>query len=272
MTLREDGTVDLPNLHQVLSPDLARLDRDLREIVIEERSSFAVELRAELAAEHARLPSGTPTYSGRVRTARLAAAVVALLAIGALLVPNRASLGRLLPASERVDSETKAEPAAAYPRGEPTESTADNEGPLPPESESWSDLPKPPSEQETVGAPHEPPAPTLPDVLDREHARHTVAEVYPISLQEAGIGGVAGIVLWVRPDGIPETPKIRRSSGVYGLDQAALRAARLIRFVPATRSGTPVGTWVEFSIRFVPKATGSQPDPEYRAFEIPPIN
>ena len=273
MTWRGTGAADWRDLHQALSPDLVQLDRDLSEIVIEERSSFAAELRAELATEHARMPSRAAAHSGRARTARLAAAVVVLLATCALLVPAaRASLGRLLPAGEQVDSGTEAGSAAADPLDGRTAPVAHPEGDSPPEAESRGDLPKPPSEPEVAGAPYVPTPPTLPDVLDREQARRDVAEEYPVALQEAGIGGVARIVLWVRPDGIPETPKISRSSGVYGLDQAALRAARSIRFLPATRSGEPVGTWVEFSIRFVPKATGPQPDPEYRAFEIPPIN
>ena len=276
MTGRGDGTVDFPGINEIRSPDLARLDRDLREIVIEERSSFAAELRAELATEQARLLSGTLPYSGWARPARLAAAVVGLLAAGALLVPTaRASLVRLLlPVPVRVDPVTEAESVTVDPFGDPTVPEVAQEDGMLPELETRDNAPAPLPEPDVTGVLDGPSplTPTLPDVLNREQARRTVTEEYPVALQEAGIGGVVRLLLWVRTDGISETPKIRSSSGVPGLDLAAMRAARSIRFVPATRSGLPVGTWVEFSIRFVPDALGPQPDPGFQAFEIPSIN
>ena len=277
MTRRGNDTFGLPGIHEIGSPDLARLDRDLRGIVIEERSSFAAELRAELAAEQARMRSGTRSYSRWTRTHRLAAASVVLLVAGTLLVPSaRASLVRLLfPAPESVDALTGAEqPVAVNPLNDPTVTITVEESGAPPEVESREDVPvsRPEPAVADVVEGAEPLTPTLPDVYDRKQARRIVTEEYPVDLQQAGIGGAVRLLLWVGPDGIPETPSVRSSSGVPGLDKAALRAVSLIRFQPATRSGLPVGSWVEFSIRFVPSATGSQPAPENQAFEIPPIN
>lgn len=274
MTRRRDGTAEPPGFPEIRSPDLARLDRDLREIVIEERSSFAAELRAELAAEQARLLSATSPYSGWVRPARLTAAAVVLLAAGTLLVPEiRTSMaGLLLPAAEMSGPVTEAEPVAADPSGAAAVLYVVPETGEPPEAETRDDASPPPDPNEERAPDGPPPAPTLPDILDRDQARRTVAKEYPVSLQEAGVGGVVRMLFWVRPDGVAETPEVRNSSGVPRLDQAALRAARSIRFQPATRLGLPVGTWVQFSIRFVPNARGSQPAPENQTFEIPPIN
>lgn len=276
MTRRGNDTFGLPGIHEIGSPDLARLDRDLRGIVIEERSSFAAELRAELAAEHARMLSGTRPYSRWRRSSGLVAASVVLLAAGSLLVPSaRASLVRLLfPVPESVEPLTEAVPLTVDPLSDPTVAITVKEGSAPPEVETRENVPVSVPEPVVADALDgvEPLTPTLPDVFDRKQARRIVTEEYPVELQQAGIGGAVRLLLWVGPDGIPETPTVRSSSGVPGLDKAALRAAGLIRFQPATRSGLPVGSWVEFSIRFVPSATGSQPAPENQAFEIPPIN
>ncbi|MDE2876610.1 MAG: energy transducer TonB [Gemmatimonadota bacterium] len=274
MKRRRDASgagVDSPQAGPMLSPDLARLDRDLRGLSIEERSSFASELRAELAAEHARLQSAGPSRSTGARHGFLAAAAVVLLLIGGWLVPPaRASIARWLQSSPEV------EPVAADPAPEvlppvPAAVPAVPEFPaledlrLEPEPEP---MPRPPLVFALDGSPP-PIPPTLPSLVDRDLARRIVTDEYPVALQESGIGGIVRVLLWVRPDGTPETPAVRISSGTPELDEAALRATRSFRFVPATRAGQQVGTWVEFSIRFEPDSEGSQPDPEYQAFEIP---
>lgn len=271
MIRRGDGVGGRPK--RIRPRDLAKLDRNLSEILIEERSSFGAELRAELAAEYGRLLSGPPPRSGWLRPGRLAAVVAFLLLAGTLLVPAaRASLVRLL----------TEEPKAVNPVFGADVNAKDRAGDAPVADMVSGEeaLPEP-----AVGVPvHALPdgsgadnesstlAPMLPVLLDREEARHTLQEEYPVALQEAGVGGVVRVLLWVRPDGMVETPRVRASSGVSELDRAALRAARLMRFMPATRAGKPVGTWVDFSIRFLPNATGSQPDPQYQAFEIPLSN
>ena len=260
---------------------LERLDRNLRGIVIEERTSFEAELRAELSAEYGRLLSGCPARSAGRRWPRLAAAAVVLLLMGTSLVPAaRASLVRLLfPAPESGDPvATEVEPAgpriveAAVGPERPEEAVPEER--VLPEVEASADVSAPLPEPHTPVLRNEPlpPPPTLPALQDPAQARRTVAEEYPVALQKAGIGGVVRVLVWVGPDGTGETPRVRNSSGVSGLDEAAMRATRALEFVPATRSGRTVGTWVEFSIRFLPNAAEDQPAPEYQAFEIPPIN
>ncbi len=273
MKRRRDDTrsgVESPKSGQAPSADLAGLDRDLRALSIEERSSFEPELRAELAAEYARMQSAGPSRSRGARRGFLAAAAVVVLMVGAWLVPPaRASLARLLQSSPEV------EPASVEPLPEvlppvPTAMPVVEELPvledlrLDPEPEP---LPLPRIDFALDSAPP-PLPPTLPSLVDRNLARRIVTDEYPVGLQERGIGGVVRVLLWVRPDGLPETPAVRVSSGRPELDSAALRATLSFRFLAATRAGQKVGTWVEFSIRFEPDSEGSQPDPVYQAVEI----
>ena len=260
----------LPESGQVHSLDLARLDRDLRDISIEERCSFGPELRAELAAEYARMQSAGPSRHSGTRVGLLAAAAVVLLLLGGWLVPPaRASLARLL------QSAPKVEPVAVEPIPEVSPPPVVVEMEEPPALEDLrldpapDTPPWPPVDGGLVDGPPPPLPPTLPSLVDRELARRIVTDEYPVALQKEGTGGVVRVLLWVRPDGTPESPTVRSSSGIPELDEAALRATRSFRFLAATRAGQKVGTWVEFSIRFQPNLKGSQPDPEYQSFEIP---
>jgi protein TonB len=63
-------------------------------------------------------------------------------------------------------------------------------------------------------------------------------------------------MFWVDTQGVPENVQMREGSGYRSLNYAAMRAARELRFEPATRDGEPVGTWVEFVIHFVPGSGG----------------
>lgn len=254
---------------QALSGDLAGLDRNLRALSIEERSSFEAELRAELAAEYARMQSG-PSRSRGARRGFLAAAAVVVLMVGAWLVPPaRASLARLLQSSQEVEPASVEPPPevlppvpAAVPVVEELPVLEDLR--LEPDPEPMP-LPRVDFLPDTTPPPI---PPTLPSLVDRDLARRIVTDEYPVGLQQRGIGGVVRVLLWVSPEGLPETPAVRISSGRPELDEAALRATLSFRFVAATRAGRNVGTWVEFSIRFEPDSEGSQPDPEYQAVEI----
>ena len=241
----QDGNVACP-------PGIEALDRELREIVIEERSSFGPELRAELVVENRRLNLVGGRRAPRFRQPRwLAAAAVLVLMAGVLAVPPlRASLARLF-TSRAEPVQLEVTPAGARPAGEnPAES-----GRAGGTATLATDTSLRPA--------------TLPALVDPEGARRAVAEEYPELLQSAGIGGTVKVLVWVDPAGQTDNPEVGGSSGVVQLDEAALRATRSLRFVPATRGGEAVGTWVEFSIEFRPDGTGDQPDPQSQALRIP---
>ncbi|MFC5771755.1 energy transducer TonB, partial [Thauera sinica] len=76
------------------------------------------------------------------------------------------------------------------------------------------------------------------------------APAYPPLLQEQGIGGVVWLRVWVDGDGRPREIRLAKGSGYRLLDDAALRAVRNWRFIPARRGDEPLASWVEFPIRF----------------------
>lgn len=248
-----------------LSPALQALDRDLRAIAIEERSSFGVELKARLLEECGRIQAASPRRASWARRSVASGAVI-LVVLGILAAPStRAGLAWLfgpspaleakdpppLPASSIVVTEafTEAEAAAEPARVAPYR-FADGAPP-----------------REFLA-----PRATLPALLDPDQARRVVAREYPRRLQRVGVGGTVNVLLWAQPDGGAGQARVAESSGVEGLDSAAMRAVRSFLFRPATHGGRPVGTWVQFSIRFRPHAPDSPLDTEYRAFHIPLSN
>ncbi len=250
--------------------DLARLDRELRGIVVRERSSFADELRARLREEQKRLAAAGPGLRPafpRGRWLLAAAAVVALLTVSLGVPPVRASFARLLgfPAAGVPESA----PAAPEELARPAPGV---EGPGNLEGTASLTTPRPrhgPGESPDVAQPL--PA-TLPYLLDPDQAQRSVADEYPLLLQRAGIGGTVDVLVWVRPDGSSEFPQVLASSGVGQLDMAALRATRGLRFASATRGGRPVGSWVEFSIIFRPEGDESPPVAPPQESRVPQSN
>lgn len=73
---------------------------------------------------------------------------------------------------------------------------------------------------------------------------------YPMLLREQGVGGVVWLRVWVDSDGRPIEIKLVKGSGYRLLDDAALRAVKLWRFIPAKNGEQRLASWVEFPIRF----------------------
>ena len=73
---------------------------------------------------------------------------------------------------------------------------------------------------------------------------------YPLLLRERGVEGVVWIKVWVEVDGCPGEIVMAKGSGYRLLDEAALRAVRQWRFLPARRGDQALAGWVEFPIRF----------------------
>ncbi|GAA5164339.1 TonB family protein [Viridibacterium curvum] len=73
---------------------------------------------------------------------------------------------------------------------------------------------------------------------------------YPMLLREQGVGGTVLLRVWAGIDGQPGDILVVKSSGYRLLDDAALRAVRNWRFLPARRGSERLASWVEFAIRF----------------------
>jgi TonB family protein len=242
-------------LGATLPEELRVLDRELAAIRIEERPSFAPELERELArAWQARPARLSRSPAPRMRLL-LAACLAALMLAGMVAPSARASVIRL------VRTVLEAVPAifAPAPAGEGADEGVPGAVTLPPEPPAQTSVtPSAPltGQPEVGGEPFAFRAYTFPEILEPEQAKAVVASYYPLGLQKAGIGGSVKVWFWVRPDGVPESIQMREGTSYQSLNYAAMRAVRELRFRPATRGGTPVGTWVEFTVHFVPTATG----------------
>ena len=233
--------------HLALPPDLAELDAELSDFLIEERPSFAPELRAELSREWLRGRSW-PLHGGLYRAT--AAAVGGLFFVGMVFSPARASLLRLLGVLQTEDEVLEVAEEVGPPRSfaEPARSLEPEE---PIRTTSSARVTLPPADAEAL-PPFEPGGSTFPELVDREADQKLIRRYYPPRLLERGVGGRVLVQLWVDSTGAVDLIKVREGSGVPELDKAALRAASDLRFVPALRLGVPVGTWVEFPLVFRP--------------------
>ncbi len=244
------------DLGEPLPEELQALDRELSAIRIEERPSFAPELERELVRAWQSRPARS-SLSPAPRVRLLLAACLGGLMVAGIAVPSaRASVIRLVRTvlEEAVPSLFAPAPEPAGVGSEPQATE------LPPPAGS-PDLQATPSTpqalpSEAAGEPFSPREYTFPEILEPEQAKAVVASYYPLGLQKAGIGGTVRVWFWVRPDGVPESIQMREGTAYRSLDYAAMRAVRELRFRPATRGGTPVGTWVEFTVHFVPTASG----------------
>jgi TonB family protein len=250
-----------PEFRATLPADLQELDRELSAIRLEERPSFAPELEAELvrAWEARRNPSSERSRPW-VRML-LAAGFAGLMVTGFAVPAARASVWDVV----RALRGERAPEVTAPPQETRLPGVRVDVPPAPPA------VPVAPAPRETPPDPvateaWEPFLParevTFPQLLHGQETERVIQSHYPMALQRAGVGGSVRVMFWLDSLGVPDNIEIREGSGFPGLDEAATRAARDLRFEPATRDGVPVGTWVEFTIRFVPDPESLKPGSE----------
>ncbi|MCJ7628542.1 MAG: energy transducer TonB [Longimicrobiales bacterium] len=236
-----------------LPADLQDLDRELSGIRIEERPSFGPELERELLhAWQNRQRPGSRATRPWIRT--LLAAALAGLMIAGVSVPNAR-------AAVREFVRTVVEEARGIFAPGPV---ADLQLPEVEVREALPVAPEPmtgvvvsamdASDEVEEANPDFPTLPaveiTFPELISRAEAAAMIASYYPLELQQAGVEGEVKLLFWVDAQGIPENIQQTEGSGNPRLDYAAMLAARELRFRPATRNGTAVGTWVEVGVHF----------------------
>ena len=236
------GDVEFPD-------DLRELHEELSSIRYEERPSFKPELRSELARVWANEPVGRQSS---VRRNVVAAALVGLLVGGAAVPSARASFVRLMDVltSDPVEVEAPVEmPASVEPAVEEEMPVV-----LPVERPAEAVVVPEAIEEETPPIVVET-ALVAPQMLDRERSEQLLEDAYPLSLQRDGVGGTVWLRLWVDDTGSADFANVSRSSGVRGLDRAALAVAPRFTFAPALKGGLRIGTWIEFQVVFEPDAS-----------------
>lgn len=233
---------------QKLPPELAELEAELDSIRYEERPSFGPELEAELVREWKTLRR-RPRWDYRPL---LAASIAAIMMVAVGVPSARAALVRFVDVvHSRVTQAAKPAPKTHTAPLLPVDNTpppvTKEPGPGPAASEVPAETPKaaPKPAPKYSG-----PEATLPKLIDRSGVEALIRRHYPIDLQREGIGGVVGLQLWVDSTGSVDEVNLAKGSGYGRLDNAALKVAHTFRFDPARRRGQPVGTWVQFDVRF----------------------
>jgi TonB family protein len=91
-----------------------------------------------------------------------------------------------------------------------------------------------------------------------------VTPTYPLEAQQKGIEGKVKIKAMVDAMGKPSQVEVAQTSGDASLDQAALEAAKQMKFAPALQDGKPVEASIAFDVTFAlgPKYEGNLPEPD----------
>jgi len=82
----------------------------------------------------------------------------------------------------------------------------------------------------------------------------TPLPTYPPAAREQGLEGAGVFEVRVMKDGRVGEVKLKQSTGVPVLDEAAERAIKSWTFEPGQRGPNPVASWVEVPVRFSLKA------------------
>lgn len=147
------------------------------------------------------------------------------------------------PETRPVEDAAQVDRMGDNPIGMPTTTSKLNAGAV---EKSWGDSQSIPTSAK--------PAEGQPDQRPTQGARPDYAynpqPDYPMLLREQGVGGVVWLRVWVDSDGRPVEIKLAKGSGYRLLDDAALRAVKLWRFIPAKNGEQKLASWVEFPIRF----------------------
>lgn len=95
-----------------------------------------------------------------------------------------------------------------------------------------------------------------PKLQNADEVSARLEELYPDSLEEAGVGG--SVVLWLKVDerGRVQGRRLQETSGYDALDRAASRIAGEMDFSPALHRDDRVAVWVQQRIRFEPDTAG----------------
>jgi protein TonB len=114
-------------------------------------------------------------------------------------------------------------------------------------------LPPPPSDRgdgDLAAAPTFTPMTVRPELLNGLEIAEVLARVYPPTLREAGIGGMATVWFFIDEEGRVLRTLLNESSGFDSFDQAAIKVADRMKFSPAYNRDKRVKVWVSVPIVF----------------------
>jgi|TARA_B110000116_G_scaffold270626_1_gene289162 protein TonB len=88
------------------------------------------------------------------------------------------------------------------------------------------------------------------DVIDPTPLEGTMDVEYPLDLWDKDVEGSSLLRLRINQEGAVDSVSILESSGYSAFDSSAVRAAKEMRFNPASRDGEAVPVWVQVPIIF----------------------
>ncbi|MEX2284365.1 MAG: M56 family metallopeptidase [Gemmatimonadota bacterium] len=89
-----------------------------------------------------------------------------------------------------------------------------------------------------------------PSLRDAELVARRLQGLYPPLLRDAGIGGMAIVLLFADESGTVTKAQLKQGSGHPALDEAAMRVAELATFTPALIREQRVTAWIELPVTF----------------------
>lgn len=104
-----------------------------------------------------------------------------------------------------------------------------------------------------------------PVLQNRDEVARALEREYPSANRDAGVGGETYLWVLIDDHGVAQAGQVNISSGCRELDEAALRAAPVMRFSPAMNEGRSVAVWIPIAISFDPDT----PSPETGSSEAP---
>jgi TonB family protein len=91
---------------------------------------------------------------------------------------------------------------------------------------------------------------TPPHLVNLKDAGRAMEREYPVLLRTSGVGGTVKVWFNIDEQGRVQDTVVGETSGFAGLDEAALRVARVMVFEPAMNGAEPVAAWVSLPIKF----------------------
>lgn len=91
-----------------------------------------------------------------------------------------------------------------------------------------------------------------PELQNPREVQARLQEVYPDSLESAGVGGTVILWMYVDTDGDVRKSRVQESSGHESLDRAARGVVEAMKFSPALQGEEPTDVWVQQRIQFRP--------------------
>ena len=88
------------------------------------------------------------------------------------------------------------------------------------------------------------------DVEDPIPLESTVNVEYPIELWDQNVEGISVLRMRVTYEGMVDKISVLESSGYPDFDSSAVRAAKEMRFSPATRDGEDISVWAQIPVEF----------------------